>query len=89
MQAIIDYTLYVITCIQIFDLNTLTLIERLIQYLQKEYSNYLIYIFAFSVDTFSYFIMLKSKSERHFIYYKFGNFREDFIFAKLRICEVS
>ena len=67
MQAIIYYTLYVITCIQIFDLNTLTSIERLIQYLHKVYSNYLIYIFAFSVGTFSYFFMLKSKSERHFI----------------------
>ena len=25
----------------------------------------------------------------YIIYCKFGNFREDFIFAKLRICEVS
>ena len=61
MKAIIDYTLYVITCIQIFDLNTLTSIERLIQYLHKVYSNYLIYIFAFSVDTFSYFFHVEKQ----------------------------
>ena len=32
---------------------------------------------------------IHGKVYRRDIYCKFGNFREDFIFAKLRICEVS
>ena len=30
-----------------------------------------------------------SRADNKYYYCKFGNFREDFIFAKLRTCEVS